>query len=86
VPAAALDWSVEKTVTLLADRNRAALAGIKVTKTHVRVGAGWFSISFPIVLGVLLWGGLICRDDRLRNVIPLVRPGSDGRVDSPPSA
>ena len=29
--------------------------------THVRVGAGWFSISFPIVLGVLLWGGLICR-------------------------
>jgi len=54
--------------------------------THVRVGAGWFSISFPIVLGVLLWGGLICRDDRLRNAIPLVRPGSDGRVDSPPSA
>jgi hypothetical protein len=50
--------------------------------THVRVGAGLFPISFPIVLGVLLWGGLVLRDNRLRNVIPLVRPGTDGRADS----
>jgi hypothetical protein len=41
--------------------------------THVRVGAGLFPISFPLVLGVLLWGGLVFRDDRLRKFIPLVR-------------
>lgn len=46
--------------------------------THVRVGAGLFPISFPVVMGVLLWGGLVFRDDRLRNVIPLVRPGTGG--------
>jgi hypothetical protein len=54
--------------------------------THVRVGAGWFPISFPVVLGMLLWGGLVLRNDRLRNVIPLVRPGTDGRADSSRSA
>jgi hypothetical protein len=54
--------------------------------THVRVGAGLFPISFPIVLGVLLWGGLVLRDGRVRNVIPLVRPGTDGRADSSRSA
>ena len=50
--------------------------------THVRVGAGLFSISFPILLGALLWGGLVLREDRLRTVIPLVRSGSDRRADS----
>lgn len=39
--------------------------------THVRVGDGLFPISFPIMLGVLLWGGLYLRDDRLRALIPL---------------
>jgi hypothetical protein len=39
--------------------------------THVRVGAGWFSISFPIIFGVLLWGGLWLRDTRMRALIPL---------------
>ena len=32
--------------------------------THVRVGAGLFPVSFPIVLGMLLWGGLVFRDGR----------------------
>jgi len=41
--------------------------------THVRVGAGLFPISFPVVFGVLLWGGLFLRDERLRRLIPLVR-------------
>jgi hypothetical protein len=45
--------------------------------THVRVGAGLFPITFPIVLGVLLWAGLVLRDNRVRDVIPLVRPGTD---------
>jgi hypothetical protein len=39
--------------------------------THVRIGEGLFPISFPIILGVLLWGGLWLRDYRLRALIPL---------------
>jgi DoxX-like family len=32
--------------------------------THVRVGDSAFSILFPVLLGGLLWGGLLLRDDR----------------------
>ena len=39
--------------------------------THVRVGAGAFEILFPVIFGALLWGGLLLRDSRLREVIPL---------------
>jgi hypothetical protein len=39
--------------------------------THVRVGEGPFPVLFPVILGVLLWGGLWFRDDRLRALIPL---------------
>lgn len=39
--------------------------------TQVRVGEGLFPISFPIILGVLLWGGLYLRDERLRTLLPL---------------
>src|SRR5256714_7692901 len=39
--------------------------------THVRVGEGLFPVLFPVVLGVLLWGGLWLRDERLRALIPL---------------
>ncbi len=39
--------------------------------THVRAGQGPFEILFPVVFGVLLWGGLVLRDDRLRTLIPL---------------
>lgn len=39
--------------------------------THVRAAEGAFSISFPIIIGVLLWGGLYLRDYRLRYLIPL---------------
>ena len=38
------------------------------TATHVRIGDPFF---FPIVFGVLVWGGLFLRDDRLRALIPL---------------
>ena len=38
--------------------------------THVRVGSDWFSILFPIMLGVLLWGGLWLRDYHLRCLVP----------------
>src|SRR6185437_555100 len=39
--------------------------------THVRVGEGAFPITFPILFGVLLWGGLYLRDSRIRSLIPL---------------
>ena len=39
--------------------------------TQVRAGKGLFEILFPVLLGVLLWGGLVLRDDRLRTLIPL---------------
>src|SRR5262245_49306856 len=38
--------------------------------THVRVSAGWFEVLFPVILGVLLWGGLFLRDGQLRRLIP----------------
>ncbi len=44
--------------------------------THVRVGEGLFPISFPIIFGVLLWGGLYLRDNRLRTLIPLHQEGN----------
>jgi hypothetical protein len=39
--------------------------------THVRAGHGAFEILFPVVFGALLWGGLVLRDGRLRDLIPL---------------
>jgi hypothetical protein len=38
------------------------------TATHVRVGDPFFA---PIILGVLVWGGLWLRDVRLRALVPL---------------
>src|SRR5262249_16345795 len=39
--------------------------------TQVRAGQGLCASVFPSVLGILLWGGLVLRDDRLRTLIPL---------------
>ena len=39
--------------------------------THVRAGEGLFVILFPVVFGALLWGGLVLRDERLRELLPL---------------
>lgn len=40
------------------------------TATHVRIGEPFFA---PIILGVLVWGGLFLRDGQLRELIPLRR-------------
>jgi len=37
---------------------------------HVRIG-DFATVLFPLLLGVLLWGGLFLRDPRLRALIPL---------------
>jgi hypothetical protein len=38
--------------------------------THVRVGDPLFPVLFPVIMGILIWGGLLLRDDRLRALIP----------------
>jgi hypothetical protein len=38
------------------------------TVTHLRAGQPFY---FPVVFGVLVWGGLYLREDRLRALIPL---------------
>ena len=40
------------------------------TVTHLRVGDPFF---MPVILGMLVWGGLFLRDPRLRALIPLRR-------------
>ena len=37
--------------------------------SHVRVGDPVFPVVFPVLIGVLFWGGLFLRDDRLRTLI-----------------
>jgi hypothetical protein len=40
--------------------------------THVRVGDPLFSHTlFPVYFGIMAWGGLFFRDERLRALIPL---------------
>jgi hypothetical protein len=42
--------------------------------THLRVGSPLFShLLFGFYLGLMAWGGLYLRDDRLRALIPLRR-------------
>jgi hypothetical protein len=39
--------------------------------THVRVGEGLFPVLFPVLVGALLWGGLVLRDAGLRALLPV---------------
>ena len=47
--------------------------------THVRVGDSLFSILLPVVLGALLWGGLLLRDPRVAALFALNR-GTEHRT------
>lgn len=38
--------------------------------THVRVGGPLFAVIFPVIIGLLLWGGLYLRNERLRSSFP----------------
>ena len=44
--------------------------------SQLRVGHSFFETVFPIIIGVLVWGGLFFRDGRLRAVFPL-RSGAE---------
>jgi len=38
--------------------------------THVLVQHGWFEMLFPVLFGIMLWGGLWLRDRKLQTMIP----------------
>jgi hypothetical protein len=40
------------------------------TAANVRVGHPLFETVFPVLFGVLIWAGLILREDRLRTLLP----------------
>jgi hypothetical protein len=43
------------------------------TATHVRAGSPLFSLVFPLLIGAMVWAGLLLRDARLRALL-LGRP------------
>lgn len=44
--------------------------------THVVLGDGWFEIFFPVVFGIMAWGGLWFIDRRVRAVLPFIHSSS----------
>ncbi|HEV7716997.1 MAG TPA: DoxX family protein [Steroidobacteraceae bacterium] len=47
--------------------------------THTRVGSPLFShVLFGVYVGVLMWGGLVLREPRLRELLPLLKAASGG--------
>ena len=65
--ACAVVYAIPRTSVLGAILLTGYLGG--ATATHVRIGDPLFFM--PVVLGVLVWGGLYLRDDRLRALVPL---------------
>jgi hypothetical protein len=41
--------------------------------THVRVGNGAFELLFPVIVGALVWAGLVLRNPRVADLLPLER-------------
>ena len=39
--------------------------------THLRAGSDAFSLIFPIIIGLMMWGGLWLRNASLRRIMPL---------------
>ena len=63
-------YAVPRTMVLGAILVTGYLGG--ATATQVRVGDPWF--LFPVALGVLAWVGLWCRNPRIRDLLPLMKP------------
>lgn len=49
------------------------LGGAEAIQIRVN-GSGTFLITLPLFLGLVAWGGIWLRDERLRNLIPLRAP------------
>ena len=68
--ASVLAYAIPRTSVLGALLLTAYLGG--AVATQVRVEAPLFShVLFPTYLGLMLWGGLVLQDDRLRAFLPL---------------
>src|SRR5215813_5629635 len=63
-------YLIPRTAIIAATLSTGCLGG--AVATHARAWQGPFEISFPVVLGVLLWGGLVLRDDRLGTLLLLI--------------
>ncbi len=66
--ACAILYALPRTSALGAILVSAYLGGAVVT--HLRVGDNFIP---PIILAILAWGGLYCRDERVRGLLPLRR-------------
>ncbi|MBZ5701238.1 MAG: DoxX family protein [Acidobacteriia bacterium] len=64
--ACAVVYAIPRTSVLGAILLTGYLGG--ATATHVRVGEPFY---LPVIIGVLVWGGLYLRDERVRALIPL---------------
>jgi len=67
--ASTLLYLVPRTAILGAILLTGYLGGAVASK--VRVQADLFNITFPVILGVLLWGGLWLRDRKMREELPV---------------
>jgi DoxX-like protein len=67
--ACAVIYAIPQTAVLGAILVTGYLGG--ATATHVRVGDPTSNIIMPVILGVLVWGGVFLRDARLRKLLPL---------------
>jgi len=65
--ACAIAYAIPRTSVLGAILLTGCFGG--ATATHVRLGDPLFIV--PVILGVMIWGGLFLRDDRVRALIPL---------------
>ena len=66
-----LAYTLPRTATLGALLLTGFLGG--AVATHVRAGSPTASVIFPVLLGALVWGGLLLRDARLRALVATTR-------------
>lgn len=64
-------YAIPRTVALGAILLTGYLGG--AVATQVRAGSPLFETLFPVIFGVLVWGGLFLRDGSVRALIPLRR-------------
>jgi DoxX-like protein len=67
--ACAVIYAIPQTAVLGAILVTGYLGG--ATATHLRAGDPTSNLITPVILGVLVWGGVFLRDARLRKLLPL---------------
>jgi hypothetical protein len=69
--ASAVLYLIPRTAVLGASLLTGYLGG--AVKTHVRREDGLVQMLIPVLFAVLLWGGLVLRNQRVRSLLPLVQ-------------